>query len=219
MPEKAKQKIIYGKTAIVYNQSRFSCPQVFLKAKPSGQLIRDFLSQQAQSRFSYPEVGASALASAPAGYTADHNRILLGHGSRAWQQAVSAVNQWQMFNLSWIQLCWPDAPIVTGTNVAVLIRHFRFWSLNGARIVYTMSEDAEPVKKYGFAYGTLKDHAESGEERFFVEWHSQDNSVWYDLFAFSRPGTIMAKLGYPFTRWLQHRFQRDSQIAMVKAAS
>jgi uncharacterized protein (UPF0548 family) len=190
---------------------------VFLKTKPSDNAIRDFLARQEQSRFSYAAVGASVVASAPAGYVADHNRILLGYGEFVWHHAVRAVNNWQMFNMKWVCLCWPDEPIVEGANVAVLIRHFGFWSLNAARIVYAISEDSGSIKRYGFAYGTLLDHGESGEERFSVEWHSRDDSVWYDLFAFSRPRAISARLAYPLARWLQRRFREDSKAAVAKA--
>jgi uncharacterized protein (UPF0548 family) len=60
------------------------------------------------------------------------------------------------------------------------------------------------------------EHAERGEERFTVEYHSDDQSVWYDLFAFSRPGPL-ARLGYPVARSLQKRFARDSNLAMRRA--
>lgn len=191
---------------------------MFLTAKPSAAAIRDFLARQAESRFSYPSIGVSALASAPAGHVTDHNRIRLGYGDHAWQQAVNAIRGWQMFNMGWLELCWPSVPIAEGTDVAILIRHFGFWSLNAARIVYVISEESSPIKRYGFAYGTLLDHGESGEERFLVEWHSQDDSVWYDLFSFSRPRAIAARLGYPLARWLQRRFSKDSKAAMVRAA-
>lgn len=191
---------------------------MFLFTKPSNAAIEEFLARQAQSTFSYPEVGASAPSPAPAGYISDHNRILLGYGAQVWQHAVNAVNTWQMFNMNWLRLCWPDVPILKGNDVAVLIRHLGFWSLNAARIVYTVDESSEPLKKYGFAYGTLLDHGESGEERFCVEWHQADDAVWYDLFAFSRPRATAARLGYPLTRWFQHRFQRDSKTAMARAA-
>ncbi len=192
---------------------------MFLTAKPSETAIRDFLVRQARSRFSYADVGASALASSPAGYLTDHNRIRLGYGERVWERAVGAIDGWQMFNMGWLQLCWPDSPTVEGTNVAVLIRHFGFWSLNAARIVYTIKEDSGTIKRYGFAYGTLLDHGESGEERFSVEWNGQDDSVWYDLFAFSRPRAMAARLGYPLARWLQRRFREDSKAAMAKAVA
>jgi len=72
--------------------------------------------------------------------------------------------------------------------------------------------DEEPgdMKRFGFAYGTLPDHAETGEERFTIEWHPNDDSVWYDILAFSRPNKLAAKLGYPITRVFQRRFARDS---------
>jgi uncharacterized protein (UPF0548 family) len=71
--------------------------------------------------------------------------------------------------------------------------------------------------RFGFAYGTLPDHVERGEERFTVEWRA-DDSVWYDIYAFSRPKHPLARLGFPITRMLQKRFVRDS-LAIMKAAS
>lgn len=117
--------------------------------------------------------------------------------------------------MPWIDLCWPDTPIEEGATVAVLASHYGFWSLNACRIVYVLEEHGA-VEKYGFAYGTLPDHAAYGEERFTVEYDTQDGTVWYDLFAFSRPHPL-ARFGYPFTRALQRRFARDSKVAMRKA--
>lgn len=102
--------------------------------------------------------------------------------------------------------------------MAVLISHLGFCSLNAARIVYTIQEDGG-IMRYGFAYGTLADHGESGEERFSVEWHRSDDSVWYDLLAFSRPKALLARLGYPLARMLQRRFVDGSKLAMTRAVS
>jgi len=38
-------------------------------------------------------------------------------------------------------------------------------------------DDDGPIKRFGFAYGTL-DHAESGEARFAVEWDQQGDDVY-----------------------------------------
>jgi uncharacterized protein (UPF0548 family) len=78
--------------------------------------------------------------------------------------------------------------------------------------VYVFHEE----RRFGFAYGTLEDHAEKGEERFSIEW-SDDNSVWYDILAFSRPRQWQAQLARPISRALQKRFARDSKAAMVRA--
>ena len=95
------------------------------------------------------------------------------------------------------------------------VHHLGFWSLNACRIVYTI-EETGPIERFGFAYGTLPDHAAIGEERFTVEFHSHDQAVWYDVYAFSRPRPL-ARLAYPYTRALQKRFAADSKRAMQKA--
>jgi uncharacterized protein (UPF0548 family) len=91
-----------------------------------------------------------------------------------------------MFNMRWMRLYWPTTPIRVGANVAILVHHFGFYWLNAARIVYVVNEDG-PISQYGFRYGTLAEHAERGKERFTVEWHRSDGTVWYTILAFSRP--------------------------------
>jgi uncharacterized protein (UPF0548 family) len=60
---------------------------------------------------------------------------------------------------------------------------------------------------------------ERGEERFSVEYHREDDSVWYDLLAFSIPLHWLAILGYPLSRAAQRRFATDSKAAMLRAVS
>jgi uncharacterized protein (UPF0548 family) len=88
--------------------------------------------------------------------------------------------------------------------------------VNACRIVYVVDVQG-PVQRHGFAYGTLPEHAESGEERFTVEWHEADAAVWFDILAFSSPQQLLARLGYPFARKLQKRFARNSAAAMQRA--
>jgi uncharacterized protein (UPF0548 family) len=96
--------------------------------------------------------------SAPPGFQSDHNRIELGTGPAVFETALTALRQWRMFQLGWVELHPEGAPIAPGTVVCVCVRHFGFWSLNGCRIVYTIDEEG-PVRRAGFAYGTLMDHA------------------------------------------------------------
>src|SRR5437879_2518163 len=129
---------------------------MFLVSEPSTQQIQKFISAQTSSKFSYTHLGTSLNEKIPPRYNVDHNRIRLGAGEEIWDRAVKAIQAWRMFDMPWVQLCWPDAPIQVGTNVAVLIDHFGFCSLNAARIVYTIQEEGE-IRRYGFAYGTLAD--------------------------------------------------------------
>jgi uncharacterized protein (UPF0548 family) len=188
---------------------------MFLVSKPSKEQVERFVHELSTRHFSYPDVGASVYG-APKHYTVDHNRIRLGKGEEVWKRAVEAIRRWEMFNLSWTELCWPEAPIRWGTDVAVLIHHFGFYSLNASRIVYVIDDQDETVHRFGFAYGTLTEHAEAGEERFRVDWHKKDGSVYYDLMAFSRPAHVLSKVGYPVVRGLQKRFAKESMASMAR---
>ena len=187
---------------------------MFCLTRPSEHLIRAFVSAQKDEPFSYPEVGCSRQ-KAPHGYTVDPNRIRLGQGADAFERAKNALRQWKMFDMPWINLCWQDTPIEVGSTVAVLVSHLGFWSLNACRIAYVIKENEE-LEKYGFAYGTLPQHGERGEERFTVEYNRGDQTVWYDVCAVSRPSPL-AILAYPVTRALQKRFARNSMAAMQRA--
>lgn len=191
---------------------------MFLLHKPSASVIQRFVAAEEQREFSYPVVDASRNKSVPVGYTVDHHRIKLGDGREAFARAIEAVRGWQMFHLAWVQLCWPNTPIRVGATVGVLASHLGFWSLNACRIVYLVEEDGL-IGRYGFAYGTLSEHVESGEERFVVEWNREDDSVWYDLFSFAKGNSPVVKIGYPIRRMLQRRFARDSMQAMVEAVT
>jgi uncharacterized protein (UPF0548 family) len=189
---------------------------VFNLTAPSEEEVRRFISKQKDTGFSYPEVGASATV-APTGYNVDHNRIQLGKGEDTWQRAANAIRAWKMFSMPWVSLHWPSAPLQIGSDVAVSIHHFGFYSLNACRIVYVIDEEGSTVKRFGFAYGTLAEHAESGEERFTIEWNRDDDRVWLDILAFSRPRQVLARVGYPLSRLLQKRFAEGSKAAMLQA--
>lgn len=184
-------------------------------SQPSAHTIAAFLDHQRALPFPYAGVGSSRHAP-PAGYTVDHRRVCLGTGQRTFTAACAALRRWQMFpHVGWVQLCWPTTAIVPGAVVGILATWAGVWFLNACRIVYVL-DDTSPVRRYGLAYGTLPGHAERGEERFSVEWHG-DDTVWYDLLAFSRPGHWLLWLGYPWVRRLQRRFGLASLASMVRA--
>ena len=180
--------------------------------KPTAESIRPILEAQAKLPFSYAAVGATAK-TPPAGYAVDHTRIKLGEGEPVFHAAKAALERWEQFRLGWVEAWSPDTPIQSGEVVAVMGRAIGLWWLNACRIVYVV-DDSGPISKFGFAYGTLPGHVESGEERFLIEWDRDHNSVWYDILAFSRPNHFLTRLGYPVVRRTQKRFARDSAAAM-----
>lgn len=180
--------------------------------RPGAAYVARYLEAQRALPVTYAPVGATHDGGAtPPGFVLDHNRQRLGSGAAVFARACEALRQWRMFPQPWTAI-EPIAPIAVGEVVAVHIRAGGWW-LNAARIVYIVDEP----RRFGFAYGTLPGHAERGEERFLVEWSVDDDSVWYDLRAVSRPRHWAPRVGYPLTRALQRRFGRDSKAAMVAA--
>jgi uncharacterized protein (UPF0548 family) len=177
--------------------------------------LQEFLASQSNIGLTYSAVGATA-AVPPPGYVVDRTRIKLGEGASRFAAAKAALDRWEQFRLGWVEAWSPNTPIKEGQVVAVIARIFGLWWLNACRIVYVVDQQG-PIKRYGFAYGTLPEHAESGEERFTVEWHEDDDTVWYDILAFSRPHQLLARFAYPLVRRLQRRFARASAAAMLRA--
>ena len=187
--------------------------------EPTPAEVEAFLVEQAGLDFSYEGVGRTRNGGdmPPAGYVLDHNRQRLGAGNATFEVAVSALRRWQMFPAPLARVVPTEVGVEAGQTLGVLVRAVGAWWLNSARIVYVIDEvAASPAspRRFGFAYGTLPGHAESGEERFVVE-QLADGSVWYDLTAFSRPRYWGARLARPVTRMLQRRFATRSKAAML----
>ena len=182
---------------------------MFSYRRPTQSEIDRFLIGAENQKFSYSEIGTTA-GLIPTGYTVDRNRTRLGSGAESFRNAKQSLEAWKMFELGWVHLFPLNTPIQIDETVALVVRHFGFWSLNACRIVYVIKEE----RQFGFAYGTLEQHAEQGEERFSVEWDFNDDSVFYNILAFSKPRQWQAKTARPLSRLLQKRFARDSMAAM-----
>ena len=190
---------------------------MFTFVEPSEAQIKNFLAEQKDLPFSYAEVGASRN-SLLENYSINHHRIQVGSGADIFARAKTAVQSWTMYDLEWTKLYPPETPISVGEVIVVIVNHLFCWSLNPCRIVYVL-EEGGAIERFGFAFGTLPGHSETGEERFTVEWRRDDNAVWYELLAFARPQHILAKIGSPFVPIVQQKFAKDSGRAMLKSVS
>ncbi len=188
-------------------------PARFVFTEPTSAQLDEFLAEQAALPLTYPEQGATRndWSAWPPGYTVDQTCVSLGQGRDVFERAVGAMRRWMMFAMPWLRLYPADTPLEVGRVVAVIPWHFGFWSLNACRIVYTVTEE----RRFGFGYGTLPAHVESGEERFLIAWDAATDEVNYTIVAFSRPAHPLAQLAYPVTRLFQKRFAADSRRAMV----
>jgi uncharacterized protein (UPF0548 family) len=187
--------------------------------RPADAVIAAFLAKQRLLPLSYDAVGATRGQDWPAGFNHDRNRITLGQGPLVFERAVEGLRAWRMFPAPWTAIVPSSAPQKEVECVSLLIRAFGVWWMSAARVIYEVDETGGEVKRrVGFAYGTLPGHVEKGEERFTVAW-LPDDSVQYELSAFSRPRHWMVRLGKPLARGLQRRFVRQSLEAMRRLAN
>src|SRR4051794_29540395 len=189
---------------------------VFLMRRPSNAEIRRFLDRSQDLPLSY----------SPTGIVRDRSRVdrldeqvvTIGHGEVDFERARLALACWKHFDIGWVEAFPRQPSIDPGTDVGVLIRHVGFWSLNGARVLYHV-DGTDGQAAFGFAYGTLTNHAESGEELFEVFIDQDSGDVRYRIRAVSWPQSVLAWIGQPLVRFLQARFRRDSAAAMKRTTS
>ena len=186
---------------------------MFLARRPSPQDVDRFLRAASELSLSYNPIGLAKQNHD--GFSVDEEDTIIGSGEAAFQRPRQALAGWTHFAVGWVELFPRGAAISPGTDVAVLARHVGFWSLNACRVVYSIGgpDDTE----FGFAYGTLIEHVECGEEIFKIRFQPESGDVSYLIRAASKPRAVLAKLGYPLARSLQARFRRDSTRALARA--
>jgi uncharacterized protein (UPF0548 family) len=193
---------------------------MFLR-RPSPSAIDRFLRESRDLSLSYGPVGIANDARAVGaergtGRRVDEHVVTIGRGARDFARAYAALVAWTPFDIGWVELFPRHAPIHPGTVVGVLIHHLGIWSLNGCRVVYTLGDDRS---RFGFAYGTLTNHEEAGEELFEVSLDPHTDEVRYRIRAISWPYAAIAHAAQPIVRVLQRRFRHDSALAMQRAVA
>ena len=122
---------------------------------------------------------------------------------------VAALRGWKQFDLGWVTPYDASVPLVAGATFAFVSHQLGLWSVNVCRIVYVIDEQEGPVRRFGFAYGTVGDHVVRGEERFLL---TQDaaGTVRFLIDKFSRPANALVWLSGPLATWLQRRFSEGA---------
>jgi len=168
----------------------------------------------------YTAVGATfGQVPMPEGFIVDRTRVELGQGRAVFERAKRALVEWRQFQLEWLETFPVDAPIQIGETVIVLARAGGMWWANAARIVFVVDDSSETISRFGFAYGTLPGHVESGEEKFVIEWDRATDVVSFEIVAFSRPKHYLVRLNKRRARAMQKRFATESTAAMKRCVA
>ena len=155
-------------------------------------------TQLGKADYSYPEVGFTkkdCLESLNNKYNIDRYQETLGSGNATFEKAKKSLKEWKHFDLGWAHIAAGEPK--QQQIVSVVVKVFGIWTLNHCKVVYIIDEE----HRWGFAYGTLKSHGESGEERFMLYHNPQTDIVSFEILAFSKPQHWLAKL----TSWATAR--------------
>ncbi|GAA2699614.1 DUF1990 family protein [Nonomuraea recticatena] len=146
--------------------------------------------------FTYPDVGATLTGDLPAGYThLRHSRVL----RVPFEEAAEALMTWQVQHRLGMRPL-PSAPrVAPGVKVTVHLAVLKA----PCGIVWVIEEQ----DRAGWAYGTLPGHPESGEESFLLE-RLPDGRAKVTITVFSRPGSLLTRLGGPLVTLTQRLFLR-----------
>lgn len=145
--------------------------------------------------FTYEEVGETAFGP-QAGYDWLERSAPLVR--RDFEGASTDLFMWRLHARAGLRVQVSESPLRQGT---VALMHLGLGPASiriPCRVVYVIDE---PTLR-GFAYGTLRGHPESGEERFVLEQHS-DGTITMAITAFSRPASRLARVGGPLIRRVQ----------------
>jgi len=191
---------------------------MFRLTRPSQKEKTDFLAGAQRAALSSPSLltlNDGALGTPPKGFAHDFSRTEIGRGPEVFAAARTCLKSWEQFDLEWVQLAYAAPSVFPGELVAVEAHTAFLWSISVNRIV----EVVDTPTRFGFMYATTVLHVEEGQERFVVEFDEQSESVHYLIEAVSRPRHILARIGRPFSRAMQHRFTRDSHAAMKRCVA
>jgi len=148
--------------------------------------------------FTYGAVGSTREGMQVSGYSTVQRSHEIGVGRERFEQAAGVLLGWDMHRRAGMSVRSSTEQVAEGA-VAVLRVGIGVVGINApVRVVYVVDE---PARK-GFAYGTLPGHPVSGEEAFVLELHDS-GAVTFNLTAFSRPATRLARLGGPLRRAAQ----------------
>ncbi len=146
----------------------------------------------------YSDIGATLGGACPVGFHHDRYEAVLSHGTQTFQRAVIGLKTWKAHRLPGMRVFPYDQEIRTGKTVVVTVGTPIAALAAPCRIVGVIDGQT----RWGFANGTLPGHPEQGEESFAVSM-SADQTVRFEIEAFSRPGDPFVRLSGPIGRGMQ----------------
>lgn len=175
--------------------------------RPSAATLRALLLDAPGAHLTYGPAGVSLSdATPPEGFVRRHWDTELAPS--AFEAAKVAITGWRIHRGARLSV-EADGPLAVGTHVAMSAPLPIGYVDAVCRVVAVVDEP----DRFGFAYGTLPVHPESGEEAFVVTRTS--SATMFHVEAVSRPVNPLARLATPVAHALQARAVRRYLAAML----
>ena len=158
----------------------------------------EFASALASMELTYDAVGSTADASL--GSNQNEQVRVLGNGAVDFAAASDGLRRWVCHRGAGLDVL-TETELIVGSDVLIVLPVVAF----DVRIACRIVETVDSPTAFGFAYGTLPMHPESGEERFVVTLQP-DGSVVFSITYFSTARHPLARLGGPISKAMQRRF-------------
>jgi uncharacterized protein (UPF0548 family) len=168
---------------------------VIVASRPDAAFLAALVERLSDQEVTYGTVGATKAVELPAGYHHERASVHVGRGGSDWEKAQDALVQWKGHAKAGLTVLPSSAPLSPGTVIAAIKRLGPVFVVAPCRVIYRTDE----IGRFGFAYGTLPGHPESGEEAFHVT-RGSDDTVRFEIVAFYRPLEV---LGGPVSRAIQ----------------
>jgi uncharacterized protein (UPF0548 family) len=182
----------------------------FVRPSDSAAMLR-LVEEMRQAEPTYDDLGATLLGKTPEGFHHHRYDVTLGSGTEVFDRAVAGLKSWEAHRIAGVRVFPDGQEISRGATVIVTLGTPLMALAAPCRIVSII----DGQNRWGFAYGTLPGHPEQGEEAFVVSI-APDETVRFEIEAFSRPGDILVRLSGPVGRGFQQGGTRNYLSALKR---
>lgn len=166
----------------------------------------------------YAEHGLTKIGHAPAGYRTVRRRVRVGSGEDAFRRVADGILDWDLHRGAGLTVpedtprAAPGVRVVSGMGIGPV----RIPA--PCRVLWSVEPEGEGPRRSGFGYGTLQGHPVKGEESFTAVLEA-DGSVWFEVFAYSRPANLLLRAASPVTERTQEHVTRGYLRTAARLAS
>jgi len=148
----------------------------------------------------------------------DTLEVEIGVGDEAWERAKEGIRHWVPFDLAWSAIATrgniPKPELDVVVHATILGLHFTV----ACRVVSIHDYEDDSSARFGFTYGSLMSHVETGEELFEVVRDSAGR-VSYRIDVMARPSRWYTRVTTPLVDHYRRRFRADSAEAIRRYVS